>query len=143
LISLLRREGLTYHQIANWRKAHANGNLTDKARGPQANPNRAEVRQLEMENALLKRKLEQAEAIIDAQTKLAQLLDKHEGAETILKALAEKIGLRRACDVLKVPRSRVYRALQPKSEARPQPSPRHTLFQEVRAEIREILNSEA
>ena len=73
--SLLRREGLTYAQIANWRKAHAAGNLTDKARGPQANPNRAEVRRLEMENARLKRKLEQAEAIIDAQKKLAQLLD--------------------------------------------------------------------
>jgi len=73
--SLLRREGLTYAQIANWRKAHAAGDLTDKARGPQANPNRAEVRRLEMENARLKRKLEQAEAIIDAQKKLAQLLD--------------------------------------------------------------------
>ena len=73
--SLLRREGLTYAQIAGWRKAHVSGNLTDKARGPQANPNRAEVRRLEMENARLKRKLEQAEAIIDAQKKLAQLLD--------------------------------------------------------------------
>jgi hypothetical protein len=33
------------------------------------------VRRLEAENARLKRKLEQAEAIIDAQKKLAQLLD--------------------------------------------------------------------
>jgi transposase len=73
--SLLRREGLTYTQLSDWRKAYADGTLTDKQRGPQANPNRAEVRRLEAENARLKRKLEQAEAIIDAQKKLAQLLD--------------------------------------------------------------------
>jgi transposase-like protein len=73
--SLLRREGLTYTQLSEWRKAYAEGTLSDKRRGPQANPNRPEVRRLEAENARLKRKLEQAEAIIDAQKKLAQLLD--------------------------------------------------------------------
>ena len=73
--SLLRREGLTYTQISKWRKAHANGTLCDKKRGPVANPNRAEVRRLEAENARLKRQLERAEAIIDAQKKLARLLD--------------------------------------------------------------------
>jgi transposase len=74
--SLLRREGLTYSQLTNWRKGYVNGTLTDKPRGPQANPNRGEVRRLETENARLKRKLEQAEAIIDAQKKLAQLLER-------------------------------------------------------------------
>src|SRR4051812_34570009 len=73
--SLLRREGLTYTQIGEWRKAYSEGRLTDKHRGPQANPNLPEVRRLEAENARLKRKLEQAEAIIDAQKKLAQLLE--------------------------------------------------------------------
>jgi transposase len=73
--SLLRREGLTYAQIMQWRRAQAEGTLSDKSRGPRPNPNRAAVRQLEMENARLKRKLEQAEAIIDAQKKLAALLD--------------------------------------------------------------------
>jgi transposase len=73
--SLLRREGLTYTQLSNWRQGYVNGNLTDRPRGPQANPNRGEVRRLEAENARLQRKLEQAEAIIDAQKKLAQLLD--------------------------------------------------------------------
>ena len=73
--SLLRREGLTYTQLTDWRKAHANGTLMDKRRGPQSNPNRLEMHRLEAENARLKRKLEQAEAIIDAQKKLAQLLD--------------------------------------------------------------------
>jgi transposase-like protein len=73
--SLLRREGLTYTQLSEWRKAYVEGRLIDKRRGPQANPNLAEVRRLEAENARLKRKLEQAEAIIDAQKKLAQLLE--------------------------------------------------------------------
>ena len=78
--ALLRREGLTYAQIGKWREAHANGTL-DKKRGPIANPNRAEMRRLEAENARLKRKLERAEAIIDAQKKLARLLDEA-GEET-------------------------------------------------------------
>lgn len=73
--SLLRREGLSYTQLTDWRRAYADGTLTDKRRGPQANPNRVEMRRLEAENTRLKRKLEQAEAIIDAQKKLAQLLD--------------------------------------------------------------------
>ena len=73
--SLRRREGLTYAQIGKWRKAQAEGRLSDKPRGPQANPNRGAVRRLEAENARLKRKLEQAEAIIEAQKKLARLLE--------------------------------------------------------------------
>jgi len=73
--SLLRREGLTYAQISNWRKAQAAGTL-DKQRGPVANPNRAELRRLQAENARLKRQLERAEAIIEAQKKLARLLEK-------------------------------------------------------------------
>jgi transposase-like protein len=77
--SLLRREGLTYTQLSEWRKASAEGRLTDKRRGPQANPNLAEVRRLEAENARLKRQLEQAEAIIDAQKKLARLLESQKG----------------------------------------------------------------
>ena len=72
--SLLRREGLTYTQLINWRNA-AKGELSDKRRGPVANPHRAEMRRLEAENGRLKRQLERAEAIIDAQKKLAALLD--------------------------------------------------------------------
>jgi transposase len=75
--SLLRREGLTYTQIGNWRKAHAEGTL-GKKRGPVANPTRAEMRRLEAENARLKRQLERAAAIIDAQKKLARLLEEEQ-----------------------------------------------------------------
>jgi transposase-like protein len=75
--ALLRREGLTYAQIGQWRKAVAEGTV-DTKRGPTANPNRAEMRRLEAENARLKRQLERAEAIIDAQKKLARLLEEEQ-----------------------------------------------------------------
>lgn len=75
--ALLRREGLTYTQIGKWRKAVAEATV-DKKRGPVANPNRAEMRRLEAENARLKRQLERAEAIIDAQKKLARLLEEEQ-----------------------------------------------------------------
>ena len=75
--ALLRREGLTYAQIGKWRSADAEGVL-GKKRGPVANPNRAEMRRLEAENARLKRQLERAELIIDAQKKLARLLEEEQ-----------------------------------------------------------------
>jgi len=74
--ALLRREGLYYSQIRAWRKAAANGMLGTKKRGPVANPERAENQRLERENERLRRKLADAEAIIDAQKKLAVLLDR-------------------------------------------------------------------
>ena len=73
--ALLRREGLYYSHLSKWRAEQAAGTVRDKPRGPQANPNRAQVERLARENAALKRKLEQAEAIIEAQKKLAQILD--------------------------------------------------------------------
>ena len=79
--SLLRREGLTYAQISRWRQQRSDGTLGSKKRGPVANPNRAEVRRLEAENERLKRKLADAEAIIEAQKKLAELLDRLNGEE--------------------------------------------------------------
>lgn len=76
--SLLRREGLTYAQINQWRKAQASGNLVDKPRGPVPNPKRAEMRRLKAENERLKRQLERAELIIEAQKKLARLLEEEQ-----------------------------------------------------------------
>lgn len=73
--ALLRSEGLYHSQISAWRKAIADGTL-DKKRGPKATPNRAEMRRLEAENERLKRKLADAEAIIEAQKKLAALVER-------------------------------------------------------------------
>ena len=76
--ALLRREGLYYSHLAKWRGEREAGTLWDKPRGREANPDRAAAKRLARENAALKRKLEQAEAIIEAQKKLARLLESRE-----------------------------------------------------------------
>jgi transposase len=73
--ALLRREGLYASHLSKWREEYASGSLSDKPRGPRPNPDAAEVKRLERENAHLRHKLEQAEAIIAAQKKLARLLE--------------------------------------------------------------------
>jgi hypothetical protein len=47
--------------------------LAPRQRGPKADPQAAELTQLRCENERLKRKLQQADVIIDTQKKLAQL----------------------------------------------------------------------
>lgn len=76
--ALLRREGLYYSHLAKWRGEREAGTLADRPRGPRPTPERAQLDRLAQENAALKRKLEQAEAIIEAQKKLARLLDSRE-----------------------------------------------------------------
>jgi transposase len=76
--ALLRREGLYYSHLAKWRGQREAGTLVDRPRGPRPNPERAQLDRLGRENAALKRKLEQAEAIIEAQKKRARLLDSRE-----------------------------------------------------------------
>ncbi len=72
---LLRREGLYHSQLSTWRRQRKAGTVAGKRRGPKPNPDATQVKQLEKENAQLRRKLEQAEAIISAQKKLARLLE--------------------------------------------------------------------
>jgi transposase-like protein len=79
--ALLRREGLYSSYLAKWREEYTAGSLRDKPRGPCANPTAAEVKRLERENARLQRKLEQAQAIIEAQKKLARLLENQQEDE--------------------------------------------------------------
>jgi transposase-like protein len=81
--ALLRREGLYSSYLTKWREENKAGILSEKARGPRTNLNAAEVKRLERENARLKRKLEQAEAIIEAQKKLARLLESQQEDETL------------------------------------------------------------
>jgi len=73
--TLLRREGLYYSLLAKWRGQRETGTLAERPRGPKTNLDQAQVDRLARENAALKRKLAQAEAIIEAQKKLARLLD--------------------------------------------------------------------
>lgn len=59
-----------------------------------------------------------------------------------MNELAAKVGLKRACEVLGVPRSRIYRARQPRLAAPQRLSPTHALSLEERTQVRETLNSE-
>jgi len=78
--ALLRREGLYSSALTDWRRqreAGTLGALTPARRGPKAsepNPLAAELAKAQRENARLQQRLERAEAIIDLQKKLSDLL---------------------------------------------------------------------
>ena len=77
--ALLRREGLYSSHLTTWRRQREEGSLkglTPKKRGRKPNKNRKSKReaQLESENRRLRKKLEQAETIIEIQKKVAALL---------------------------------------------------------------------
>ena len=75
--ALLRREGLYSSHLATWRRQRdemVKAGLKARKRGPKAKAVDPRVKQLERENARLKRRLEEAETIIDFQKKLSKLL---------------------------------------------------------------------
>ncbi len=76
---LLRQEGLYSSHLSTWRRQHGEGVLAalgPKKRGPRPVPSQSRrVAELEQENARLRKKLEQAETIIEVQKKLSQLLE--------------------------------------------------------------------
>lgn len=82
--SLLRKEGITSSLLHNWRVAQSNGLLRDtKAikRGPQKQLRGAHkelLANLQKENALLKRRLEKAIAMVELQKKIAEILSQPE-----------------------------------------------------------------
>jgi transposase len=74
--AMLRREGLYSSLLRDWRRARAGGQLSGEAplkRGPKPNPQAAELKRQQQEIARLQKRLAQAEAILDAQKKLAEL----------------------------------------------------------------------
>ena len=74
--ALLRREGLYSSHLSNWRRQreHAVAAQRRGRKGASAATSSARVVQLERENANLRHQLEQAQAIIDVQKKLSELL---------------------------------------------------------------------
>ena len=75
--ALLRREGLYSSHLATWRRQRdeiTKAGLKARKRGPKPKAEDPRVKQLERENLRLKRRLEQAETIIDFQKKLSKLL---------------------------------------------------------------------
>jgi transposase len=80
IAAILRREGLYSSALTEWRRlrdAGALGALVPGKRGPktiEANTVAAELALVQRDNARLTRRLERAEAIIDLQKKVAELL---------------------------------------------------------------------
>jgi len=75
--ALLRREGLYSSHLVNWRRQREQGELVAgraRQRGPKAKPIDPRVKQLEVENRRLQRKLARAETIITLQKKVAEIL---------------------------------------------------------------------
>ena len=78
--ALLRREGLYSSNLVDWRRSQERGalaGLAPKKRGPAAkevNPLARKVAELERENAKLQRRAERAEALVEVQRKVSELL---------------------------------------------------------------------
>ena len=78
--ALLRREGLYASMLADWRRQFATGGeqaLRAARRGPKVkelNPLASKVAELERQQRKLERKLARAEAVIDFQKKVHELL---------------------------------------------------------------------
>jgi len=78
--ALLRREGLYWSNLTNWRKQRASGELAGlsaRKRGPQRREKNVlaeRVRELERENERLKRRAERAEGIVELQKKVSEIL---------------------------------------------------------------------
>jgi transposase len=74
--ALLRREGLYWSYLRTWRGQYGQGGLRDHKRGRKAtkDPLQRDVDRLQEENARLKRDLEQAEAVIEIQKKVSDML---------------------------------------------------------------------
>jgi transposase len=80
--ALLRREGLYSSHLTSWRQQREEGALKEmgsRRRGPARDPAKAERREIERlrrEVARLKKKLEDAELVIDVQKKLSAALER-------------------------------------------------------------------
>ncbi len=79
--AILRREGLYSSNVTRWRRQREAGQLRGLApakpgpKAPPANPHKSDLERLERENARLRDQLSRAEAIIELQKKVAQLLE--------------------------------------------------------------------
>jgi len=78
--ALLRREGLYSSHLSTWRSARDRGDLWGQGtrkRGPEPrppDPSAKRVAQLERENERLRKRAERAEALVEIQKKLSELL---------------------------------------------------------------------
>ena len=74
--ALLRREGLYHARLSAWRKQRETGKLSTKAKRKLSKAASTNQR-LTRENAQLRKKLAQADAVIELQKKVSELLGTH------------------------------------------------------------------
>jgi len=78
--ALVRREGLYFSHVRDWRAARERGELqalSPKKRGPKVvppDPRNKKITELKRENARLTKRAERAEALVELQKKVAALL---------------------------------------------------------------------
>ena len=75
--AILRREGLYSSHLAQWRRDRdrvAKTGLAARKRGPKANAKDPRIKQLERENAKLRRRNERVELMLGIQKKVSELL---------------------------------------------------------------------
>jgi transposase-like protein len=75
--ALVRREGIHSSYLSRWRRARDRGELDGlraKKRGPKTDPQAEANEKLRRENERLRRRLQQAETIIEVQKKLSEML---------------------------------------------------------------------
>jgi transposase-like protein len=77
--AILRREGLYSSHLVDWRRARERGDLAGDAlpRGPKTTIIDPRIAELERENILLKRRADRAEALVELQKKVAEILGSH------------------------------------------------------------------
>jgi len=76
--ALLRREGLYSSNLTTWRKQRdkaIQAGLSGRKRGPKAKVTDPRVKQLERENAKLKRRLQRVEILLEIQKKASEILE--------------------------------------------------------------------
>lgn len=74
LAAILRKEGIYSSHVSQWRSERAERNLEARKRGPKANPASQEIKQLKAQLAAAEKKLAQANALIDLQNKVSEIL---------------------------------------------------------------------
>ena len=75
--ALLRREGLYSSHLVHWRRqreAAAQAQLKGRKRGPKAKIQDPRIKELERENARLRRRLKRVDTLLEIQKKAAELL---------------------------------------------------------------------
>jgi transposase-like protein len=75
--AILRREGLYSSHLVTWRRERdraAKAGLAARQRGPKARTQDPRVKQLERENAKLRRRLQRVETMLEIQKKASELL---------------------------------------------------------------------